>query len=250
MAAGSSLSACRLDPIRGVIGPFDMPDPVSALVPDLSGLHDAVLNGDDAAAVAITRAALAAGVEPLRLVNGAMSPAMDVVGRRFEAHEYFVPQLLLSARAMKAAMELIRPLLAARGSEPAGRVLIGTVFGDRHDIGKNLVSALLEGGGFEVKDLGVNVSPEKFVSAIASGPFQILAMSSLLTTTMRSMADTLQALAGAGLRDRVKVLVGGAAITPQFAAQIGADGYGANAVEAVMEARRVLGLGTARLDAA
>lgn len=185
---------------------------------------------------------MAAGVEPLLLVNEQMSPAMDEVGRRFESHEYFVPQLLLSARAMKAAMELIRPLLAARGSEPVGRVLIGTVFGDRHDIGKNLVSALLEGGGFEVRDLGVNVAPEKFVAALQETPSHIVAMSSLLTTTMRSMAETLGALERAGLRNQVKVLVGGAAVTPQFAEQIGADGYGANAVDAVVEARRVLGL--------
>jgi methylmalonyl-CoA mutase cobalamin-binding domain/chain len=227
--------------------PAPIPDPAFTAAPDLTQLHDAVLNGDDGTAVRITREALAAGVEPLTLVNAHMSPAMDAVGRRFESHEYFVPQLLLSARAMKGAMELIRPLLAARGSEPTGRVLIGTVFGDRHDIGKNLVSALLEGGGFEVRDLGVNVAPERFVAALAESPAQILAMSSLLTTTMRSMAETLQALVRAGVRDRVKVLVGGAAVTPEFARDIGADGYGANAVDAVVEARRVLGLAGAAL---
>lgn len=209
---------------------------------ELQPLFGAVLEGDDATAAKVTREALAAGVEPLRLVNEFMAPAMDEVGRRFETHEYFVPQLLLSARAMKAAMELIRPLLAARGTEPVGRVVIGTVFGDRHDIGKNLVSAMLEGGGFEVRDLGVNVPPDRFLAALSETGAPVLAMSSLLTTTMGSMKDTIEALKRAGMRERIKVLVGGAAITPQFAQQIGADGYGSNAVEAVAVTRRVLGL--------
>lgn len=209
---------------------------------DLGALHTAVLDGDDTRAAEITRAALAEGVEPLRLVNEFMAPAMDEVGRRFETHEYFVPQLLLSARAMKAAMELIRPLLVARGTEPIGRVVIGTVLGDRHDIGKNLVAAMLEGGGFEVRDLGVNVPPDRFLKALVETGAQVLAMSSLLTTTMGTMKDTIEVLRGAGLRDRVRVLVGGAAITPQFAAQIGADGYGSNAVEAVAVTKRALGL--------
>ena len=208
----------------------------------LQPLFTAVLEGQDATAVAITRQALAAGVEPLRLVNDYMAVAMDEVGRRFETHEYFVPQLLLSARAMKAAMELIRPLLAERGTEPVGRVVIGTVFGDRHDIGKNLVGAMLEGGGFEVRDLGVNVPPDRFLAALVETGATVLAMSSLLTTTMGAMKDTIEALRKAGLRDRTRVLVGGAAITPQFATLIGADGYGANAVEAVAVTRRVLGL--------
>lgn len=216
--------------------------PISMNPTELQPLFGAVLEGDDATAAAVTREALAAGVEPLRLVNEFMAPAMDEVGRRFESHEYFVPQLLLSARAMKAAMELIRPLLAARGTEPIGRVVIGTVFGDRHDIGKNLVSAMLEGGGFEVRDLGVNVPPDRFLAALNETRAPVLAMSSLLTTTMGSMKDTIEALKRAGLRERVKVLVGGAAITPQFAQQIGADGYGSNAVEAVAVTRRVLGL--------
>jgi 5-methyltetrahydrofolate--homocysteine methyltransferase len=210
--------------------------------PDLRSLFTAVLEGDDATSLAVTRAALADGVEPLRLVNEFMAPAMDEVGRRFETHEYFVPQLLLSARAMKAAMELIRPLLAARGTEPVGRVVIGTVFGDRHDIGKNLVGAMLEGGGFVVRDLGVNVPPDRFLAALNETGAPVLAMSSLLTTTMGSMKDTIEALKRAGMRERIKVLVGGAAITPQFAQQIGADGYGSNAVDAVAVTRRVLGL--------
>ena len=135
-----------------------------------------------------------------------------------------------------------RPLLAARGTEPVGRVVIGTVFGDRHDIGKNLVGAMREGGGFVVRDLGVNVPPDRFLAALNETGAPVLAMSSLLTTTMGSMKDTIEALKRAGMRERIKVLVGGAAITPQFAEQIGADGYGSNAVDAVAVTRRVLGL--------
>ncbi|HOK45871.1 MAG TPA: B12-binding domain-containing protein, partial [Bryobacteraceae bacterium] len=133
---------------------------------ELSKLYEAILTGDSKAAVAITKEALAAGTDPLEIVNTQMVPAMDEAGRRFECEEYFVPELLLAARAMKGALELIRPLLAERGTEPAGRVVIGTVKGDVHDIGKNLVSSMLEGGGFEVIDLGADVAPERFVEAV------------------------------------------------------------------------------------
>jgi 5-methyltetrahydrofolate--homocysteine methyltransferase len=203
-------------------------------------LYDAIVTGDAKTARAITEQALADGADPLELVNRFMSPAMDEVGARFERSEYFVPELLLSARAMKAGMELLRPLLAARGTEPVGRVVIGTVRGDLHDIGKNLVAALLEGGGFEVHDLGVNVPPEKFIDAIKVYNAQILGMSALLTTTMLSMKGPIAALETAGLRDSVKVIIGGAPITPDFARQIGADGYGANAVEAVAIAKELV----------
>lgn len=203
-------------------------------------LYDAVVTGDAAAVRAITEQALADGADPLQLVNQFMSPAMDEVGARFERSEYFVPELLLSARAMKAGMELLRPLLAARGTEPVGRVVIGTVKGDLHDIGKNLVTALLEGGGFEVHDLGVNVTPQKFLDAVKLYDAQILGMSALLTTTMLSMKAPIAALETAGLRDTVKVIIGGAPITAEFARQIGADGYGANAVEAVAIAKELI----------
>ncbi len=209
---------------------------------ELKPLYHAVIDGDDGTARRITQEALASGIEPLRLVHDHMAPAMDEVGRRFESGEYFVPQLLLSARAMKAGMELIRPLLAARGNEPIGRVVVGTVLGDRHDIGKNLVGAMLEGGGFEVKDLGVNVSADRFIAALRETGATVLAMSSLLTTTMGAMRDTIAALERAGLRQQIRVLVGGAAITAEYAAKIGADGYGANAAESVALAKRVLGL--------
>ncbi|MDH7503235.1 MAG: corrinoid protein [Verrucomicrobiota bacterium] len=162
------------------------------------------------------------------------------VGRRFECNEYFVPELLLSARAMKAALELLRPILAARGNEPVGRVAIGTVKGDLHDIGKNLAGAMLEGGGYEVIDLGVNVTPEQFVAAVKEKNANIVAMSALLTTTMRSMKTTIDALKEAGLRDQVKVIVGGAPITQGFAEEIGADGFSESAAGAVAVARRVM----------
>jgi len=204
-------------------------------------LYEAVINGDNKVAAAITREALAAGADPLALVNEQMIPAMAEVGRRFECEEYFVPELLLAARAMKASLELIRPLLAERGAEPVGRVIIGTVKGDLHDIGKNLVASMLEGGGFEVIDLGADVTPERFVSAATEKKADIVALSALLTVTMPSMKTTIEALRAAGIRERVKVLIGGAPVTEDYAAQIGADGYGANAASAVPLARKVLG---------
>ncbi len=207
---------------------------------DFKALSEAVIQGDDKTARAITEKALADGVDPLALVNDFMVPAMDEVGRRFECNEYFVPELLISARAMKACLEILRPLLVAGGREPVGRVAIGTVKGDLHDIGKNLVAAMLEGGGFEVIDLGVNVTPEQFVEAVREGKAQIVAMSALLTTTMPSMKLTIDALQQAGVREQVKVLVGGAPLTSKFAEEIGADGYTETAPAAVALARESL----------
>jgi corrinoid protein of di/trimethylamine methyltransferase len=209
-------------------------------MPDLKQLYESVVNGDAKATQSITKQALADGVDPLKLVNDYMVPAMDEVGRRFEANEYFVPELLISARAMKAALELIRPLLTARGDQPLGRVAIGTVKGDLHDIGKNLVGSLLEGGGFEVIDLGVNVTPEKFIATINEKKANIIAMSALLTTTMPSMKTTIDALKQAGVREKVKVLIGGAPITQKYADEIGADGYSENAVGAVALAKKAV----------
>jgi 5-methyltetrahydrofolate--homocysteine methyltransferase len=209
-------------------------------MPDLKELYEAVVSGNAKATQALTQQALAEGVDPLKLVNEYMVPAMDEVGRRFEANEYFVPELLISARAMKASLEIIRPLLTARGDKPVGRVAIGTVKGDLHDIGKNLVGSLLEGGGFEVIDLGVNVSPEKFIASVNEKQANIVAMSALLTTTMPSMKTTIDALKQAGVRDKVKVLIGGAPITQRYADEIGADGYSENAVGAVALAKRAV----------
>jgi corrinoid protein of di/trimethylamine methyltransferase len=207
---------------------------------DLQKLYDAILNGDAKTAVAVTKEALGEGADPLEMVSKYMVPAMDEVGKRFECEEYFVPELLLAARAMKGSLELIRPLLIERGAEPAGRVAIGTVKGDLHDIGKNLVASMLEGGGFEVIDLGADVSPEKFVAAVKEKGANLVCLSALLTVTMPAMRTTIEALRSAGVRDRVKVMIGGAPVTQNYANEIGADGYGESATSAVALARHLV----------
>jgi 5-methyltetrahydrofolate--homocysteine methyltransferase len=203
-------------------------------------LYDAILNGDAKKAHAATQVALAAGVAPMTLISESMVPAMDEVGRLFEQEEYFVPELLLAGRAMKSSMELIRPLMIASGEKMAAKVVIGPVKGDLHDIGKNLVASMLEGGGFDVIDLGIDVSPEKFVTAVTEQDPQIVCMSALLTVTMPAMKTTIDALKSAGLRARVKVLIGGAPVSMQYAKEIGADGYSENANSAVGLVRTLL----------
>ena len=205
-------------------------------------LYEAILKGNAKLAKEATQQALDQKVNPQVLVQNYMIPAMNEVGRRYEVNEYFVPELLIAARAMKASLELLRPLLVEQGAEPAGRVVIGTVKGDLHDIGKNLVGAMLEGGGFEVIDLGVDVPPEKFTEAVQDNNASLVALSALLTTTMGSMKTTIEALRAAGLRDKVKVLIGGAPITQKYADEIGADGFGNNANVAVALARRFSGI--------
>jgi len=208
-----------------------------------SDLYEAILTGDAGKAEEATRTALAAGVEPSELLREYMIPAMDEVGRRFECNEYFVPELLIAARAMKKSLELLTPKLAETGAEPAGRVVIGTVQGDLHDIGKNLVASMLEGGGFQVVDLGVDVAPTQFVAAAQQQDGTIVALSALLTTTMTVMKKVIDALESAGIREKTKVIIGGAPITQQYADQIGADGYSDNASGAVAVARRLMGGG-------
>ena len=203
-------------------------------------LYEAILNGDDKASVAATRAALAANAHPMELVTTAMIPAMDEVGKLFEAQEYFVPELLLAGRAMRAAMDLLRPLLAASGAQPIGRVVIGTVAGDLHDIGKNLVASMLQGGGFEVTDLGTDVKPERFIEAVETFNADIVALSALLTVTMPAMKLTVDAMRAAGMRDRVKVMIGGAPVTRQYSDAIGADGYCESASGAVSLAHSLM----------
>ena len=203
-------------------------------------LYDAILNGDAKKAHAATEAALAAGDAPMDLIQESMVPAMDEVGRFFECEEYFVPELLLSGRAMKSAMELLKPLLTAAGQKMAVRVIIGTVKGDLHDIGKNIVASMLEGSGFEVIDLGADVSPEMFVTAVEERKPQVVCMSALLTVTMPAMKLTIDALKAAGLRTQVKVLIGGAPVTSQYAKEIGADGYSENASGAVGMVKQLL----------
>lgn len=203
-------------------------------------LYDAILNGNAKKAHAVTQEALAAGVEPMALIAESMVPAMDEVGRLFEAEEYFVPELLLAGRAMKSAMELIKPLLTASGHKMAVRVVIGTVKGDLHDIGKNIVASMLEGSGFEVIDLGADVSPENFVAAVKDREPHVVCMSALLTVTMPAMKTTIEALKSAGVRPQVKVLIGGAPVTSQYAKEIGADGYSENASSAVSMVKDLL----------
>lgn len=205
-------------------------------------LYEAVLTGDKDGAVGLTRRALDASVDPQSLIDDAMIPAMDEVGRRFEEEEYFVPELLLSARAMKAALELIRPLLTETGASRKGCIVIGTVQGDLHDIGKNLVSAMFEGAGFKVVDLGSDATPEKFVAAVKENGANLVGLSALLTVTMPSMKSTIEALEAAGLRDRVKVLVGGAPLSTDYAGEIKADAYADNATAAVRAAHELVGV--------
>ncbi len=212
---------------------------------DLQKLFEAVLNGDAKTAAAVTHEAIADNVPPMDLIQKYMIPAMDEVGKRFECEDYFVPELLLSARAMKAALEPLRPLLAAAGAQPVGRVVIGTVKGDLHDIGKNLVASMLEGGGFEVTDLGTDVSAEKFIDAIQNKNANIVCLSALLTVTMPSMRIIIDAIKAAGVREKVKIMVGGAPVTEQFAREIGADAFGENAGTAVQIARKLTASGIA-----
>jgi corrinoid protein of di/trimethylamine methyltransferase len=209
-----------------------------AEAPDLKRLYEAVLNGDAAAARQVTQDALAAGVDPQSLVVEQMIPAMDEVGKRFECNEFYVPELLIAARAMKGALEILRPLLAARGIEPAGRVVIGTVKGDLHDIGKGLVASMLEGGGFEVVDLGVDVPADQFVKKAEECRADIIAVSALLTTTMTAMKGVIDAVKSSSLTCRI--IVGGAPVTQQYADSIGADGYSSNASGAVALARKLM----------
>lgn len=208
---------------------------------DLQALYTAVLEGNKNLAAATVKEALDEGANPEELLQKYMIPAMDEVGRLFEENEYFVPELLISARAMKAALEYIRPKLAETGAKPVGKVVIGTVRGDLHDIGKNLVAAMLEGGGFEVIDLGVDVSPEKFIDAAREQGAQVIAMSALLTTTMPGMKSTVDALTNAGLKGSVRTMIGGAPVTQRYADDIGADAFSDNASGAVRIARQLVG---------
>ena len=205
-------------------------------------LFDAIVDGQAQLAECLVEEELKAGADPVALISETMIPAMDEVGKLFQEEEFFVPELLLAGRAMKAAMEPLRPLLAAAGAQPAGVVLAGTVKGDLHDIGKNLVVSMLEGASFKVVDLGTDVWPEKFVEAIREHHPQIVCLSALLTTTMTAMRTTIEAIKSAGLRPDVKILVGGAPISEGYALDIGADGYGATATDAVALARRQVGL--------
>lgn len=199
---------------------------------EISSLYNAVLDGDVAGAKDGVQSALDAGLEPENILSEGMIDAMKEVGKRFEEGEYYVPEMLIAARAMQAALSLLKPHLVKSDVKSAGRVVIGTVRGDLHDIGKNLVALMLEGVGFEIVDLGVDVPPEKFVEAISAGNVEIVALSALLTTTMPNMKTTIEAIQQAGLRDKVQIIIGGAPVTQDYANQIGADGYSADASRA------------------
>ena len=203
-------------------------------------IYDAVLDGDAQTAQSETAIALEAGMAAETILKEACIPAMDEVGRLFEIGETFVPQMLIAARAMQGAVNVLKPILAEMDAEPLGKVVLGTVEGDLHDIGKNLVAMMLQGAGFEVVDLGVDVSVEKFVDAVRENTPDIVAMSALLTTTMVAIPATIKALTEAGLRGGIKILVGGAPITHEFACTVGADGFALDAGSAARVAKGMI----------
>lgn len=206
----------------------------------LASIRTAVMEGNAGEVETQVNAALAEGISPKTILDDALIDGMTEVGQLFENGEYFVPEMLVSARAMKAGLGILRPLLIEQSVEPVGRVVIGTVRGDMHDIGKNLVGMMMEGAGFEVEDLGVNVSAEQFVNAAIEGKAQIIALSALLTTTMPNMGEVIEHLDQSGSRGKIKVLVGGAPVTQSFAERIGADGFAPDASQAASLARSLV----------
>ena len=193
----------------------------------------ALLSGNHRGVEELAREALAEGVTPEEIINTSLIPGMEVVGEKFKENEIFLPEVMLAARAVQAGLRILKPMLSGERLEIAGRVVIGTVRGDHHDIGKNLVGMMLEGAGFDLIDLGTDVAPESFVQAVREYQPDLVGLSALLTTTMPMMKATIEALASAGLRDKVRVMVGGAPVTAEFAERIGADGYAPDAGSAV-----------------
>lgn len=208
---------------------------------DYSAVRQAVIEGDDERTVQLVREALKQNANPADIVNLGLQAGLIIVGDKFSSGEVFIPEMLFAARAVTRSLDVLRPLLSDSDAITIGRVVIGTVAGDIHDIGKNLVAMFLEGTGFEVIDLGVNVSVDRFVTAVKEYSPDILGMSALLTTTMPGMGATIQALESAGIRRQVKVVVGGASVTQHLADQIGADGYGADAGAAIQLCRKLVG---------
>jgi 5-methyltetrahydrofolate--homocysteine methyltransferase len=204
-------------------------------------LYQSIVEGDMAGSAARVQAAVDAGLAAEDILKKGLVPAMTEVGRRFEEGDYFVPEMLISARAMQSGLAILKPLLVASDVRATGKVVIGTVQGDLHDIGKNLVSMMLEGAGFELIDLGTDVKAEQFVAAVREHAPDLVAMSALLTTTMPKMKTTVDALVEAGLRQQVKVIVGGAPVTEAYAAKIGADGFAADASRATTLATSLVG---------
>jgi 5-methyltetrahydrofolate--homocysteine methyltransferase len=209
---------------------------------EVQEIYERVIVGDASGVKELVQRAVGEGVPPSEIISGYLIPAMAEVGVRFERQEFYVPEMLIAARAMQTGLAVLKPLLAEGEMESAGRVVMGTVKGDLHDIGKNLVCMMLGGAGFEVKDLGVDVGPERFVEAVREQEPEIVGLSALLTTTMPAMGKTIEALVEAGLRGGVKVMVGGAPVTQGYAEQIGADGYAPDAASAVRRAKELLGM--------
>ena len=199
---------------------------------DFERISNGVIAGDDAEVAELTRKAIDGGVKPSEIINNGLIKGMNVVGQRFKAGEMYVPEVMIAARAMKAGMELVRPLIVEGDIPSAGKVVLGTVAGDLHDIGKNLVGMMMESGGMTVVNMGVDISAEQFAQAVREQKPAVLAMSALLTTTMLAMKDTIELLKEEGLRDSVKVIVGGAPVTADFANEIGADGWAPDAASA------------------
>jgi 5-methyltetrahydrofolate--homocysteine methyltransferase len=208
----------------------------------LSQMFDGIMNGDIEQVKESVKAAVDGGMSADEILHSGLIPPMAEVGRLFEEGEYFVPEMLVAARAMQGGLDIIRPLLLDADIQPIGKVVLGTVKGDLHDIGKNLVGMMLEGGGFEVIDLGTDVSPETFVDSIKKNGADILGMSALLTTTMHQMEATISAVKETGIRDAVKIIIGGAPVTPEFAEKIGADGFAPDASQAVRLAKTLTGV--------
>ena len=206
----------------------------------IKGLYDETLVGNAPAVLELTNLGLAEGMGPDTILFEALIPALEEVGARFERGDFFVPEMLIAGKAMSGALEVLRPLLAETGAETIGKFVMGTVKGDVHDIGKNLVYIMLEGAGFEVIDLGVQTSPEKFVAAVEEHSPDILGMSAFLTTTMPMFKVNMHELTKAGLRDKVIVMVGGAPVTQEYADAVGADGYAADASTAVRKAKELI----------
>lgn len=206
----------------------------------LETIYQSVVDGNLNGATAGVNQAIAEGLAPAEILNKGLIAAMTEVGRLFEEGEFFVPEMLIAARAMKASVDILKPKLKEADIQPLGKVVIGTVKGDLHDIGKNLVSMMLEGAGFEIIDLGTDVAPEKFIDAINTSDAKFMGMSALLTTTMPAMRSTIEALKTAGVRDRVKIMIGGAPVTQKFADDIGADIYASDAPSAARKAKEAI----------
>jgi 5-methyltetrahydrofolate--homocysteine methyltransferase len=209
---------------------------------NLVEISEALINGKAPVVIELTNKALAEGRSPQEILNEALIPGMDVVGKKFKANEFYVPEVLVAARAMQGGLNILKPLLAKAGVKQIGTIVIGTVKGDLHDIGKNLVAMMLEGAGFKVIDLGIDVAPQKFINAAVENNAQVIGMSALLTTTMPSMKNTVEAIQVAGLTDKIKTMIGGAPVTQKYADEIGANGYSPDAASAVDKAKEILGI--------